>query len=109
MPPSTLFDFTHMILGFMIGSVSHIRKALIGDSAPLRALHGSASLLGNPTTPCIDLDSRSKPSKRSEEIRSRPACDCRGDPGSIFVQPLLVIGVVKAVCSLGMVGAVEGG
>lgn len=33
-------------MGFIVGVVSPIRKALIGDNAPLRVIYGTASLLG---------------------------------------------------------------
>ncbi|KAK8594200.1 hypothetical protein V6N13_126009 [Hibiscus sabdariffa] len=93
------------ILGFTIGSVSQIRKALIGDSAPLRALNSSASLLGEPATPCMTLiigANLLNGLKRSGV--SLPVI-----VGVILVRylfmPLLGIGVVKAACSLGMVGS----
>ncbi|KAL4308949.1 hypothetical protein GQ457_01G013480 [Hibiscus cannabinus] len=93
------------ILGFMVGSVSQIRKALIGDSAPLRTLNSSASLLGEPATPCMTLiigANLLNGLKRSGV--SLPVI-----VGVILVRylfmPLLGIGIVKAACSLGMVGS----
>uniref|UniRef100_A0A6N2N483 Uncharacterized protein n=1 Tax=Salix viminalis TaxID=40686 RepID=A0A6N2N483_SALVM len=43
------------ICGFIIGIVSPIRKLMIGDSAPLRVLESSASLLGQASIPCMAL------------------------------------------------------
>ncbi|KAJ6727834.1 PROTEIN PIN-LIKES 3-LIKE ISOFORM X1 [Salix koriyanagi] len=43
------------IFGFIIGIVSPIRKLMIGDSAPLRVIDSSASLLGEATIPCMTL------------------------------------------------------
>ncbi|KAE8734385.1 Auxin efflux carrier family protein isoform 1 [Hibiscus syriacus] len=93
------------ILGFMIGSVSQIRKALIGDSAPLRALHGSASLLGDPATPCMTLIVGANLLNGLK----RSGVGLHVIIGVILVRylfmPLLGIGIVKAACSLGMVGS----
>ncbi|KAK8984754.1 hypothetical protein V6N11_020069 [Hibiscus sabdariffa] len=93
------------ILGFTIGSVSQIRKALIGDSAPLRALNSSASLLGEPATPCMTLIIGANLLNGLK----RSGVGLPVIVGVILVRylfmPLLGIGVVKAACSLGMVGS----
>ncbi|GMJ02343.1 PIN-LIKES 3 [Hibiscus trionum] len=93
------------ILGFMIGSISPIRKALIGDSAPLRALNCSASLLGEPATPCMTLIIGANLLNGLK----RSGVGLPVIVGVILVRylfmPLLGIGVVKAACSFGMVGS----
>ncbi|XWS75209.1 hypothetical protein CRYUN_Cryun01aG0065900 [Craigia yunnanensis] len=43
------------IVGFIIGIASPIRKALIGDSAPLRVIYSSAELIGEAGIPSITL------------------------------------------------------
>ncbi|KAJ8771045.1 hypothetical protein K2173_023370 [Erythroxylum novogranatense] len=49
--PST----TGAIVGFIVGLIPEFRKILIGDTAPLRALEGSASLLGDAAIPTVTL------------------------------------------------------
>ncbi|OMO65646.1 Auxin efflux carrier [Corchorus capsularis] len=49
--PSTIAT----IVGFIIGIASPIRKALIGDSAPLRVIYNSAVLIGEAGIPSITL------------------------------------------------------
>ncbi|KAL5752250.1 hypothetical protein ACOSQ2_022757 [Xanthoceras sorbifolium] len=43
------------IVGFIIGIVSPIRKIMIGDSAPLRVIDTSVSLMGEAAIPCMTL------------------------------------------------------
>ncbi|XP_021815553.1 protein PIN-LIKES 3-like [Prunus avium] len=49
--PST----TGAIVGFSIGVIPQIRKALIGDGAPLRVVQDTASLLGDGAIPTLTL------------------------------------------------------
>ncbi|KAJ4715457.1 Auxin efflux carrier family protein [Melia azedarach] len=49
--PSTIA----VIVGCVIGIVSPVRKAMIGDSAPLRVIDNSLSLLGDAAIPSITL------------------------------------------------------
>ncbi|URD93195.1 Membrane transport protein [Musa troglodytarum] len=49
--PSTI----GVIIGFIIGVVPHIRKALIGETAPLRVIQESADLLGEGAIPTLTL------------------------------------------------------
>ncbi|CAB4278824.1 unnamed protein product [Prunus armeniaca] len=49
--PST----TGAIVGFSIGLIPQIRKALIGDGAPLRVVQDTASLLGDGAIPTLTL------------------------------------------------------
>ncbi|XVE99144.1 hypothetical protein REPUB_Repub03eG0171900 [Reevesia pubescens] len=93
------------VVGFIIGTISPIRKILIGDSAPLHVLDSSASLIGEAAIPCMTLIMGAnllKGLKRSEVsllviigiIAVR----------NIFL-PLLGIGVVKTAHHFGMVGS----
>ncbi|KAH7849239.1 hypothetical protein Vadar_015042 [Vaccinium darrowii] len=43
------------IIGFIVGVVPQIRTALIGDTAPLRVIQDSASLLGDGAIPAVTL------------------------------------------------------
>ncbi|KAM4081951.1 hypothetical protein ACJW30_11G132300 [Castanea mollissima] len=43
------------IIGLIVGIVSPIRKALVGDDAPLRAIYNSVSLISDATIPCMTL------------------------------------------------------
>ncbi|GLT35301.1 hypothetical protein SLA2020_097680 [Shorea laevis] len=49
--PSTIA----VIVGFVIGLIPQIRKLMIGDSAPLRVIQDSASLLGDGAVPALTL------------------------------------------------------
>ncbi|KAM7519923.1 hypothetical protein LguiB_018885 [Lonicera macranthoides] len=49
--PSTIAT----VIGIFIGVISPIRKLMIGDSAPLRVIDSSASMLGEATIPCMTL------------------------------------------------------
>ncbi|KAL5818890.1 hypothetical protein ACOSQ4_022732 [Xanthoceras sorbifolium] len=43
------------IIGFMVGVIPQLRKVLIGDSAPLRVVQDSTSLLGEAAIPTVTL------------------------------------------------------
>lgn len=93
------------MFGFVIGTISPIRKVIIGDSAPLRVLESSASLLGQASIPCMALIMGSnllKGLRRSEISVSVIA-------GIVVVRnfflPLIGIGIVKAAHHFGLVGS----
>ncbi|KAH8518208.1 hypothetical protein Peur_037298 [Populus x canadensis] len=93
------------MFGFIIGTISPIRKVIIGDSAPLRVLESSASLLGQASIPCMALIMGSnllKGLRRSEISVSVIA-------GIVVVRnfflPLIGIGIVKAAHHFGLVGS----
>ncbi|KAM3710033.1 hypothetical protein ACJW30_02G220200 [Castanea mollissima] len=99
--PSTI----GVIAGFIIGIVSPIRTLMIGDSAPLRVIISSASLLGEATIPSMTLivgANLLKGLKRSE-------VGVLVVVGVIVVRyiimPLLGVVIVKAAHSWGMVGS----
>ncbi|KAJ0085959.1 hypothetical protein Patl1_09326 [Pistacia atlantica] len=62
--PST----TGALAGFVIGLVPLIQKSLIGETAPLRVIQDSASLLGDGAIPHRHTDCWSKPSQRSQRF-----------------------------------------
>lgn len=43
------------IIGFVIGTISPVRKVMVGDSAPLRVLDSSAALVGEAAIPAMTL------------------------------------------------------
>ncbi|KAK1589472.1 hypothetical protein Q3G72_034439 [Acer saccharum] len=43
------------IIGFMVGGIPRLRKVLIGDSAPLRVVQDTTSLLGEASIPTVSL------------------------------------------------------
>ncbi|XP_030523947.1 protein PIN-LIKES 1-like isoform X2 [Rhodamnia argentea] len=49
------FERTRKIGGFIIGTTPPLRKAIIGDSAPLHVVQDSASLLGDAAIPTVTL------------------------------------------------------
>ncbi|KAI4372657.1 hypothetical protein MLD38_010860 [Melastoma candidum] len=93
------------IIGFFIGIVSPIRKLLIGSSAPLRVVYSSTAFLGQVAVPCITLI-----------IGANLLQGLKGSGVGAFViigviviryiiMPLIGIGIVKGMHSLGMVGS----
>ncbi|OWM68354.1 hypothetical protein CDL15_Pgr004836 [Punica granatum] len=48
-------SFVMQIAGFAIAIIPQLRKALIGDSAPLRVLQNSASMLGDAAIPTVTI------------------------------------------------------
>ncbi|XP_062143297.1 protein PIN-LIKES 3-like [Alnus glutinosa] len=99
--PSTI----GVIVGFIIGIISPIQKLMIGDSAPLRVIISSASLLGEATIPSMTLivgANLLKGLRRSEVglILIVGVIAVR-----YIVLPLLGVVIVKAAHSWGMVGS----
>ncbi|EEF33839.1 auxin:hydrogen symporter, putative [Ricinus communis] len=93
------------IIGFTIGSVSAIRKLIIGTSAPLRVLDSSAALLGDATIPSMTLIVGANLLKGLK----RSGVSMWVIVGIIMVRyvlmPVMGIGVVKAAYHFGMVGS----
>ncbi|KAL9345789.1 hypothetical protein Peur_060642 [Populus x canadensis] len=91
------------ICGFIIGTVSPIRILMIGDSAPLRVIDSSASLLGEATIPCMTLI------VGSNLLRGlrKSGVSVSAIAGIVAVRniflPIIGIGIVKAAHHLGMV------
>ncbi|CAK7357567.1 unnamed protein product [Dovyalis caffra] len=93
------------ICGFIIGTVSPIRKVLIGDNAPLRVINSSAALMGEATIPCMTL----VVGANLLEGLKRSGINVSVVAGIVAVRniflPLIGIGVVKAAKHFGMVGS----
>ncbi|XVF75680.1 hypothetical protein PTKIN_Ptkin13bG0206000 [Pterospermum kingtungense] len=93
------------VVGFIIGTISPIRKLLIGDSAPLHVLDTSASLIGEAAIPCRTLIMGANLLKglRRSEVSLLVIMGIVA-VRSIFL-PLFGIGIVKAAHHLGLVGS----
>ncbi|KAJ9172524.1 hypothetical protein P3X46_015754 [Hevea brasiliensis] len=93
------------IIGFIIGTVSPIRKLIIGDSAPLRVLENSASLLGEATVPSMTLMVGANLYKglTTSGVNTWVIVGIIGV--RYILMPLLGLGVVKAAYHFGMVGS----
>ncbi|OMO60861.1 Auxin efflux carrier [Corchorus olitorius] len=93
------------ILGFITGTVSPIRKVVIGDSAPLHVIDASIYLVGQASIPCMTLvlgANLLRGLKRSDV--SLVVIIGITVVRNIFL-PLSGIGVVKAASYFGMVGS----
>ncbi|KAK9284492.1 hypothetical protein L1049_023665 [Liquidambar formosana] len=53
--PCTISEGKSKIVGFIAGTIPQFRKAMIGDSAPLRVVQDSAPLLGDASIPTVTL------------------------------------------------------
>ncbi|XP_039124274.1 protein PIN-LIKES 3-like isoform X1 [Dioscorea cayenensis subsp. rotundata] len=97
--PSTI----GVIIGFIIGVVPQIRKAMIGENAPLRPIHDSATLLGKGAIPSLILMMGGNLTKglRGSEIKFSLII------GVLLIRymalPLLGIAIVKGAIHLGIV------
>ncbi|KAJ0988120.1 hypothetical protein J5N97_006476 [Dioscorea zingiberensis] len=97
--PSTI----GVIIGFIIGVVPQIRKAMIDESAPLRSIYDSASLLGKGTIPSLILIMGGNLTKglQGSEIKLSLIV------GVLVIRylalPLLGIAIVKGAIHLGIV------
>ncbi|GAV85411.1 Mem_trans domain-containing protein [Cephalotus follicularis] len=93
------------IVGFLIGTVSPIRKAMIGDSAPLRVIYSCTSLLGDALIPSMTLIVGANLLRGLK----KSGVGVSVIMGIIAVRyiflPLLGIGIVKAAYHFGMVGS----
>ncbi|XVF75687.1 hypothetical protein PTKIN_Ptkin13bG0206600 [Pterospermum kingtungense] len=93
------------VVGFITGTISPIRKLLIGDSAPLHVLDTSIYLIGEATIPCMTLIMGANLLKglKGSEV-SLWVITWIIAVRNIFL-PLLGIGVVKAAHRFGLVGS----
>ncbi|GMY11046.1 protein PIN-LIKES 3-like isoform X1 [Fagus crenata] len=99
--PSTI----GVIFGFIIGIVSPIRKLMIGDSAPLRVIISSASLLGEATIPSMTLIVGANLLKGLRRSEVGPILVVGILAVRYIILPLLGIVIVKAAHRWGMVGS----
>ncbi|XP_018818771.1 protein PIN-LIKES 3-like isoform X2 [Juglans regia] len=93
------------IFGFIIGIVSPIRKVLIGDDAPLRAIYNSVSLLGKATIPSMTLIIGANLLRGLKGSRVSPSLIVGIITIRYIIMPSLGIGIVKAANYFGMVGS----
>lgn len=91
------------IVGFIVGVVSPIRKALIGDNAPLRVIYGTASLLGEASIPCMTLIVGANLLKGLRRSEVSLVLIFGIIAVRYVVLPLLGVGIVKAAHHFGMV------
>ncbi|KAK4592492.1 hypothetical protein RGQ29_016865 [Quercus rubra] len=103
--PSTGCEGKAKIIAFTVGIVSPIRKLLIGDDAPLRAIYSSVSLIGEAAIPCMTLligGNLLRGLKRSEV---GPLIVLGIIAIRYIISPLLGIVIVKAANHFGMLGS----
>ncbi|XVF75681.1 hypothetical protein PTKIN_Ptkin13bG0206100 [Pterospermum kingtungense] len=93
------------VVGFIIGTISPIRKLLIGDSAPLHVFDTSIYLIGEAAIPCMTLIMGANLLKglKGSEVSLGVITGIIA-VRNIFL-PLLGIGVVKTAHRLGLVGS----
>ncbi|XP_031399780.1 protein PIN-LIKES 3-like isoform X1 [Punica granatum] len=93
------------IVGFMVGIVSPIRKALVGERAPLHVIESSTYLVGGACVPAATMIVGANLIKGLK----RSGVGTWIVVGIIFIRcvalPLIGIGVVKAAHHLGLVGS----
>ncbi|KAK1588333.1 hypothetical protein Q3G72_022226 [Acer saccharum] len=53
--PKDISEGNPKIIGFMVGGIPQLRKVLIGDTAPLRVVQDTTSLLGGALIPTVSL------------------------------------------------------
>ncbi|XP_059434096.1 protein PIN-LIKES 3-like isoform X2 [Corylus avellana] len=91
------------IFGFIIGLVSPIRKILIGDDAPLRAVYSSVSLIGDAAIPCMTLIIGANLLRGLRGSGVGPLIILGVIAIRYIIMPLLGIVIVKAANHFGMV------
>lgn len=93
------------IIGFIVGIVSPIRKVLIGDDAPLRAIYSSVDLIGEATIPSMTLIIGSNLLKGLKTSGVAPLIVLGIIAIRYIIMPSLGIVIVKAAKHFGMVGS----
>ncbi|OMO86957.1 Auxin efflux carrier [Corchorus capsularis] len=93
------------IVGFIIGTVSPIRKVLIGDNAPLRVFDSSTDLLGEPSITCMTLITGANLLRGLKGSEVNPLVIFGIIAVRNMLLPLCGIGVVKAASHFGLVGS----
>ncbi|XP_010052720.2 protein PIN-LIKES 3 isoform X1 [Eucalyptus grandis] len=99
--PSTIA----VIIGFIIGVASPIRKLIIGDDAPLRVIYNATDLLGEAAIPCITLIIGANLLRGLKRSTVSPVVIIGVITIRYIALPLIGIGVVKAAHHFGMVGS----
>ncbi|KAM4081950.1 hypothetical protein ACJW30_11G132300 [Castanea mollissima] len=93
------------IIGLIVGIVSPIRKALVGDDAPLRAIYNSVSLISDATIPCMTLIIGANLLKGLKTSGVGPLLILGIIAIRYIILPSLGIVIVKAANHFGMVGS----
>ncbi|KAL4600286.1 hypothetical protein ACB092_11G187700 [Castanea dentata] len=99
--PSTI----SAIIAFTVGIVSPIRKILIGDDAPLRAIYSSVSLIGEAAIPCMTLLIGANLLRGLKRSEVGPSIVLGIIAIRYIISPLVGIVIVKAANHFGMVGS----
>lgn len=99
--PSTI----GVIIGFIVGVITPIRKALIGDSAPLRVIQDSASLVSDGAIPSLTLILGGNLLKGLRGSRIRASVIIGVIVVRYLLLPLVGIAIVKGAVLLGLVHA----
>ncbi|XP_030549253.2 protein PIN-LIKES 3-like [Rhodamnia argentea] len=99
--PSTIA----VIIGFIIGVASPIRKLIIGDDAPLRVIYAATDLLGEAAIPCITLIIGANLLRGLKRPKVSPVVIIGVIAIRYIALPLIGIGVVKAAHRYGLVGS----
>ncbi|XP_023886190.1 protein PIN-LIKES 3 isoform X3 [Quercus suber] len=103
--PSTKSEGKAKIIGFIVGIISPIRKVLVGDDAPLRAIYNSVSLISDATIPCMTLIIGANLLKGLKTSGVGPLIILGIIAIRFIILPSLGIVIVKAANHFGMVGS----
>ncbi|XP_050282685.1 protein PIN-LIKES 3-like isoform X2 [Quercus robur] len=93
------------IIGFIVGIISPIRKVLVGDDAPLRAIYNSVSLISDATIPCMTLIIGANLLKGLKTSGVGPLIILGIIAIRYIILPSLGIVIVKAANHFGLVGS----
>ncbi|OVA00649.1 Auxin efflux carrier [Macleaya cordata] len=90
------------ILGFTFGAVTWLKKLIIGDTAPLRVIQDTVTLLGNGAIPCITLILGGNLTQGIHSSKVKPLTVIGIICVKYMILPVIGIGVVRAAHSLGL-------
>ncbi|KAL0007426.1 hypothetical protein SO802_008928 [Lithocarpus litseifolius] len=93
------------IIGFTVGIISPIRKVLVGDDAPLRAIYNSVSSISDATIPCLTLIIGANLLKGLKTSGVGPLIILGIIAIRYIILPSLGIVIVKAANHFGLVGS----
>ncbi|KAK1554406.1 hypothetical protein Q3G72_011674 [Acer saccharum] len=91
------------LAGFTIGLIPQIRRSMIGDSAPLRVIQDSASLVGDGAIPALTLIVGGNLLKGLQQSRVKKTIIFGIIVARYVFLPLIGIFVIKAALHLGLV------
>ncbi|XP_031117431.1 protein PIN-LIKES 7-like [Ipomoea triloba] len=93
------------ILGFLFGAVTWLRNLIIGDSAPLRVIQDSVTLLGNGTIPCITLILGGNLTQGLRKAKISPLVILAVVCVRYILSPVVGICIVRAASNMGFLPA----